>query len=164
MPEGIARARLLPLLAVLFTVILGTSGRAQNPNSRFPFAAGGGYASENPTPELAGYVHFAFSAMNDKSGSSNGRGYGRLSFAVDGQSDQGNVICFSPDSPTTARFTISVAKGPDRFLLVEVMDNGSLPDMLGYSREHDYPDCTVNHPTFLGPVYYGNIVVSDGSQ
>src|SRR5688572_13038171 len=157
MPKGAARARSLLLLAVLFTVILGTSGRAQNPNSQFPFASGGGYACDPVAciPGVTGFVHFAFSAMPGPSGTSTARGYGRFDFR-DGTSDQGNVVCFIADSPTQARFTISVTKGPDRYLLVEVMDNGngtvSIPvDLLGYTRSQVYQDCTTEHATTNPP-------------
>jgi hypothetical protein len=104
-----------------------------------------------------------------------GRGYGRFDFR-DGTSDQGSVTCFQFDAPNAARFTITVAKGssippdpPDKYLLVQVMDNGNgtsaLPlDTLGYTRLQTQPDCTKDLANPPGPVMFGNIVVSDGSQ
>jgi hypothetical protein len=153
MPKGIARARLLPLLAVLFTLILGTSGRAQNPNSKFPFAAGGGYAVDG-----LGFVHFAFSAMLSGGGPTP-RGHGRFDFR-DGTSDQGDVICFD-FSPTSARFIIDVTKGVHNFLLVEVVDGGGV-DTLAYQAYAVAPVCSIPPASLPGPVAYGNIVVSDG--
>jgi hypothetical protein len=156
MPNGTRRARLLLLLTVLLTVILGTSGRAQNQNSGFPHAAGGGWATDG-----LGFVHFAFAAMNGPSGPPSAKGHGRFSYP-NGSSDQGDVICFSVQSPTVAQFTIDVSKGAHNYLLVRVEDT-EVMDTVTY--QVNQPDCTLPQLPANAPglVTHGNVVVSDGN-
>src|SRR6186997_2697253 len=119
MDKRLPSARLLPLLVVLLTAILGTSVRAQNPDAHFPFASGGGWAVDG-----LGYVHFSFSAEPDAGGGTP-KGHGRFDFP-NGDSDSGDVVCFSFTGGTSnvARFIINVTKGTDvpGLLLVEVTD------------------------------------------
>jgi hypothetical protein len=158
MDKGIPLARLLLLLAVLLTAILGTSVRAQD--AHFPFASGGGWAVDG-----LGYVHFAFSAEPD-TGSGSPKGHGRFDFPS-GASDSGDVVCFSFTAGTqnVARFIIKVTKGTDgvgSLLLVEVIDTGSGEGgYLGY-RRNTTNNCLNPDTTNPQPLFKGNIVVSDG--
>ena len=164
MDKGISPARLLLLLAVLVTAILGASVRAQNPDSHFPFASGGGWAVDSEGG--AGYVHFSFSAEPDSGGGA-AKGHGRFDFPT-GESDSGDVVCFSFTAGTSnvARFIINVTKGTDvpGLLLVEVTDtgNGGASGLLGYKRKVPMNVCTTSAIQIQQPLFKGNIIVSDG--
>ena len=157
MPNSARRARLILLLAVLLSVILATSGRAQNPNSGFPHAAGGGWATDG-----LGFVHFAFSAMNGPSGPPSAKGHGRFSYP-DGSSDQGDVICFAVFPNNVAQFTIDVSKGAHNTLLVRVEDSDVM-DTVTY--QPNQPNCALPQAPANAPglVTHGNVVVSDGNN